>query len=126
MGNKKVILDHVEEHDDDTVPSIHLDLWYPDVKGNTRAIVIGLMDVRAADDIRVSYDKERDGWKIEQASTFKWEADDPVCDPDWQEVAFIQAWAREKTECLQCGNLNQPTRKQCEKCNAILEGGKDD
>jgi gentisate 1,2-dioxygenase len=54
------------------------------------------MDVRAADSIRISYDHERDGWKIEQASTFEWEANDTVCDPDWQEVAFVQAWGRER------------------------------
>jgi len=76
---------------------LHIDLWYPALSGNrVRAFVIGLMDVRAADNIRVSYDFERDGWKIEQASTFAWDMGDEVCDPDWQEVAFVQAWAREK------------------------------
>ena len=75
----------------------HIDLWYPDTPNATvRRFQVGLMDVRAADDILVSYDKERDGWKIEQASTFSWDADDEECDPDWQEVAFIKAWAREK------------------------------
>jgi hypothetical protein len=75
----------------------HIDLWYPDVPETTvRKIVVGLVDVRAADDMRISYDKERDGWKIEQASTFQWDGDDEKCDPDWQEVAFVQAWAREK------------------------------
>jgi hypothetical protein len=54
------------------------------------------MHVRAADDIRIHYDFERDGYVIEQASTFTWSIDDEECDPDWQEVAFIQAWAREK------------------------------
>jgi hypothetical protein len=75
---------------------LHIDLWYPDVPDTrVRKFVIGLMDVRAADDIRVSYDKERDGWKIEQASKFEWDGDDEVCDPDWQEVSFVQAWGRE-------------------------------
>ena len=74
---------------------LHIDLWYPDVPDATiKKFVIGLMDVRAADDIRVSYDKARDGWKIEQASTFSWDSDDTICDPDWQEVAFVQAWGR--------------------------------
>jgi hypothetical protein len=75
--------------------AIHIDLWYPGVEGNAKYIVLGLMHVRAADGIRISYDFERDGYKIEQASKFQWEADDPICDPDWQEVAFIKAWARE-------------------------------
>lgn len=76
---------------------LHIDLWYPDTPGSEiKKFVIGLMDVRAADDIRISYDKDRDGWKIEQASIFEWIADDKICDPDWQEVVFIQAWGRAK------------------------------
>lgn len=74
---------------------VHVSLWYPGVEGNAQYLVVGLMHVRAADNIRISYDFERDGYKIEQASKFRWESDDPVCDPDWQEVAFIKAWARE-------------------------------
>lgn len=73
-------------------------LWYPRLPGMAKHIEIELSDVRAADSIRVSYDFGRDGWKIEQASTFSWDGDDDVCDPDWQEVAFIQAWAREKPD----------------------------
>ena len=73
-----------------------IDLWYPRIEGHPAFVEIGLMDVRAADSIRISYDFERDGWKVEQASTFEWEVDDKVCDPDWQEVAFIQAWGRER------------------------------
>jgi hypothetical protein len=72
-----------------------LDLWYPRTEGHPTHVEVGLVDVRAADSIRISYDFERDGWKIEQASTFEWAADDKVCDPDWQEVAFIQAWGRQ-------------------------------
>ncbi len=70
---------------------LHIDLWYPDVEdAEIKKIVVGLMDVRATDDIRISYDKKRDGWKIEQASTFKWDGGDEICDPDWQEVAFVK------------------------------------
>lgn len=75
-----------------------LDLWYPRVPDRPKFIELGLVDVRAADSIRISYDFERDGWKIEQASKFSWLVDDPVCDRDWQEVAFVKAWAREKPE----------------------------
>jgi hypothetical protein len=73
-----------------------IELWYPRVDGNAKAIQVGLMDVRAADDIRIEYDFERDGWVIKQAQIFEWEADDNVCDPQWKEVAFIEAWASEK------------------------------
>ena len=77
---------------------MHINLWYPDCyNSEVKSLVVGLIDVRATDDIRISYDNARDGWKIEQASTFSWdESDDTGCDPDWQEVAFVQAWARKK------------------------------
>ena len=59
-------------------------------------VEVDMMEVRACDSIRITYDFARDGWSILQASTFVWDADDKVCDSDWQEVAFVQAWAREK------------------------------
>ncbi len=73
--------------------AFHVELFYPR-HAPVKAIQIGLCDVRAADDIRVEYDFERDGWAIKQASRFSWPADDPKCDPDWQEVAFVEAWGR--------------------------------
>lgn len=73
---------------------VHIDLWYPRVDGNPSYLQIGLMDTRAADDLRISYDFVRDGWSVEQASTFRWDVDDDECDPDWEEVAFIEAWGR--------------------------------
>ena len=45
----------------------------------------------------IKYDFDRDGWQILQASKFSWDGDDEECDPDWQEVAFVKAWAREDT-----------------------------
>ena len=78
------------------VPTI--DLFYPREDGNATELEIGLMDVRAADSILVSYDFERDGWSIKQASTFRWDVNDTICDPDWQEVAFVKAWGREKDD----------------------------
>lgn len=76
--------------------TIAVDLEYPRCEGRPKFVRLGLVDVRAADDIRISYDFERDGWKIEQASTFEWDGGDEVCDPDWKEVAFVKAWGREK------------------------------
>ena len=71
-------------------------LWYPRNRDQAKYLQLSLAEVRAADDIRISYDFDRDGWVIEQASTFEWELGDTVCDPDWAEVAFVRAWAREK------------------------------
>lgn len=76
--------------------TLAVDLLYPRAEGHPRYVEVGIEEVRAADSIRISYDFNRDGYVIEQASTFEWDGDDPVCDPDWQEVAFIQAWGREK------------------------------
>jgi gentisate 1,2-dioxygenase len=70
------------------------DLWYPGPENCTQ-VEVGLVHVRAADSILIRYDFNRDGYQILQASKFSWEAGDPVCDPDWQEVAFVQAWARQ-------------------------------
>lgn len=77
--------------------TIKAELEYPRLEGRPKFIEIGLMDVRAADSIRVSYDFGRDGWVIEQASKFAWGAREDV-DPDWKEVAFVQAWERAETE----------------------------
>lgn len=75
---------------------VELEVKYPRADPPRKTTIeISLSDVRAADSIRVRYDFDRDGWSILQASRFEWPADDPVCDADWQEVAFIQAWARE-------------------------------
>ena len=91
--SERITIEEAEIHGD----TLHVDLWYPRVEDNpVDKIQVGLIDVRAADDIRIGYDFDRDGWVVEQASTFEWEADDKVCDEDWQEVAFIEAWGREK------------------------------
>lgn len=77
-------------HDEMT---FRIDLWYPQCEGNAKSFTIGLMANRAADDIRVSYDFDRDGWKIEQNS----HAEDPIettGPDDWQEVSFVHAWQR--------------------------------
>lgn len=78
--------------DDET---IGIDLLYPTLLEHIKYIEVGLSCVRAADNIRISYDYFRDGWKIEQASIFEWEIDDKICDHDWKEVAFVKAWQRD-------------------------------
>ncbi|MNE46040.1 hypothetical protein D3C80_1403600 [compost metagenome] len=83
-----------------------LDLWYPEQR-EVKFVQLGLMAVRATDDIRISYDFDRDGWKIEQASRFSWNVDDEVCDPDWQEVAFIQSWGRAETPEQEAARLGE-------------------
>lgn len=90
--NALMILDNVRQFGD----ALSINLYYPNVPDATvRRFEIGLSCVRAADNIQVSYDYDRDGWVIKQASIFQWNADDTEQDEDWQEVAFIQAWGRD-------------------------------
>jgi len=69
-----------------------VDLCYPRIDENPNAVEIGLLDVRAADSILVSYDFDRDGWRIQQATCFDWEPGGEAFDRKWKEVAFIPAW----------------------------------
>ena len=69
MAKLKFLVDNNETFSKFDIPVI--DLWYPRLDENVKEIEIGLMDVRAADGILVSYDFERDGWVIKQASTFR-------------------------------------------------------
>jgi hypothetical protein len=59
-----------------------------ELQGEIKYIEVGLEHVRAADSIRISYDFDRDGYRIEQSRLTE---DDQMMD-DWQEVAFIPAW----------------------------------
>jgi hypothetical protein len=79
--------DHILQH----CRTIEVNLCYPRSEDQFNAVEVGLCDTRAADNIRITYDFDRDGWSISQASIFEWDSDDEVCDPDWQEVCFIQA-----------------------------------
>jgi len=84
----------------DTVPeplSTYISWIYPEIYDpiDKSYIELSLIHTRAADSIRINYDSTRDGWVIKQASVFEFNCDDKVCDQDWKEVAFIEAWARE-------------------------------
>lgn len=85
--------DYYHRRDD----GLFVDLWYPRCPDRPKFVELGLVDVRAADPLRIEYDFDRDGWVVKQASRFTFEADDEKQDQDWQEVAFIRAWAREQT-----------------------------
>ena len=89
---------HVSRGDD----TLSVTLTYPpytdadNTNNQVRYIQVDQESVRASDGLRLYYDYERDGFVVQQASTFQWESGDDVCDPDWQEVGFFQSWARER------------------------------
>jgi hypothetical protein len=91
IANKGGYGPHLARHD----RVISVELTYPRSDENADTVEVGIECVRAADSIRVSYDFERDGYVIKQASVFEWEPDDTEQNEDWQEVAFVHAWARE-------------------------------
>ena len=71
-------LNDKELNSDREVPMF--EFFYPRVKGNVSSLDVGLCDVRAADNIRITYDFDRDGYVISR---------------DGKEKAFIQAWDEE-------------------------------
>ena len=77
---------------------LSLSLQYPR-SSPIKGFFLSLMDVRAADCIRIHYDFDRDGWAIEQehlkGSVGCVECYDP---PWWSEVAFVPSWQLEKDE----------------------------
>ena len=59
--------------------------------GKCKYVYVNQESARATDGVRLWYDYNRDGWVIEQASTFQWADDDKVLDHDWREVAFVKS-----------------------------------
>lgn len=75
---------------------LHVDFIYPKRDGG-RSLHVGLSDVRAADDIRITYDFARDGWKIEQEVLVADSGMSFSKEPrEWREAAFIHAWQFER------------------------------
>ena len=94
--NKQQILSDAFQHGN----VLSLNLIYPPYPGDdpgdrVTTFQVGLMAVRAADDIRVSYDYDRDGWKIEQEKMVRWEGT-YAGTGEWVEVAFVDAWGNER------------------------------
>ena len=92
--------------------TVRIDIWYPprsfhlaDLNTNPSKLEVGLMDTRAADSILIEYDFDRDGYSVKQASTF-WGCSEGY-DEDWQEVAFIEAWARAKPDTFDKGGVSE-------------------
>ena len=97
------------------VDEIAVDLWYPRIEERYKSIRISLMDVRAANDILISYDFDRDGWvvisdltdprSVDEYTKEEWDALPEVeGEPGVKnlvssirhEVAFVPAWPQRK------------------------------
>lgn len=74
---------------------IGIDLFYPGTADQCHTVQIGLCAVRAADDIRVTYDFERDGWAILQEVGIEHDGYREATG-EWAEVAFVGAWSQTK------------------------------
>ncbi len=66
--------------------TVLVDLWYPKIR-DIKAVEIGLVDVRSADNILIDFDFERNGWRIRMDHAYGSEIVE-----EKQEVAFIDAW----------------------------------
>ncbi len=99
---KRMFVDYAEYGDG----RFGVDLYYPErgESGISKTCVdVGLCDVRAADNIRVRYDFQRDGYVIYQMKGFEViegkdqhalsDLDDDGNDI-WVEVAFIESWSQ--------------------------------
>ncbi len=92
-------IENVEVEDMIEEEAMHIEIDYPrNNKVNT--IEIGLCDVRAADDIRIRFDFERNGWVILQPRSFYNEIEDSSYEhcEEWIESAFCPAWKYELSE----------------------------
>lgn len=79
---------------------VTVELQYPERDGNLsrEAVVVSLLDVRSADDLKLRFDFERDGWAITMDRTREVEADGLVQTEvvvQDEEVAFVPAWNEE-------------------------------
>ena len=82
----------------------HIDLWYPRTGPHTpeepTSVRIGLVDVRAADDIVIDYDFERDGYRIRMATIHEWSDVEEMekVGEGLVEVAFVPSWVGDAAE----------------------------
>ena len=71
---------------------IRADLMYPRLPDRPNTVIVSLWDVRAADDLKIRYDFDRDGWVISMDLTHDDNSGIIKTVKEDQEVAFIPAW----------------------------------
>lgn len=88
-------INNVELYESHNEKVAQLDISYP-TNNQIDTIQVGLIDVRAADEIQIKYDFERDGWAISQPREYN--GNDGDLEIEWIETAFCPAWQYELTE----------------------------
>lgn len=79
--------------------TVLVELFYPRSEGHPKFVEVGICDVRANDGVRLSYDFDEDGFRVEQPTAravFLPDAGEAgeVHEPDaWTQVFFAQSWA---------------------------------
>jgi hypothetical protein len=76
--------------------TLYVELMYPNCGDNVDTVQLGMCHVRAADDIRLSYDFDRDGWSIKQQKYTEIDGIGAEGSDEWREVAFVKSWALSK------------------------------
>ena len=66
---------------------------YPRQNPSKAYVRVDLEDVRAANELVIHYDFDRDGWVIESPTKMMWEIDEDSYDERLEEVAFVPAYS---------------------------------
>lgn len=92
-------IENIEVYNTQDEDVMHIEIDYPR-SNKINTVEIGLCEVRAADDIRVKYDFERDGWVILQPRVYHPQIGENAYDykEEWIESAFCPAWKYELDE----------------------------
>ena len=69
---------------------IEVGVWYPRNDGGIATVELELVDVRASDGIRVTFDFDRNGWSVKQPVTVTDEENEYQ---EWIEVHFAKSYA---------------------------------
>ena len=87
----------LEGTDRETGEPLHhyISISYPEIyKPDRTTVELDICHVRAAENIRVSYESDRDGWVIERPDMPNYNAE-TADEMPWIEVAFVQSWIYE-------------------------------
>lgn len=80
-----------------------LTIEYPRSNPLASHVRVELEDVRAANDLVIHFDFDRDGWVIESPTKMSWEIGEDY-DEQLEEVAFVSAWSERAEAALREAN----------------------